>query len=742
MLLVGGPADQTARLRAIQFLWFYISSASLVAINGDFSSFGETENESGRLILTLISLILSLLVIFYTFRTAYSDPGLLLPSPPLRLPPPPPVSAPPPPDASPEVHAAVLDQLLAERRRNVQRSSTPRYVKCRYVCPPTVTAYTYHPVLACGQDGKPKGLSAVLSSCPTCEIVRPPNSHHCSVCDACVSEFDHHCVWLNCCVGEGNRRSFFLLLMWNFVWLAFNAVLIPVKGARGGKAAKTYPPPREQPGDKAWQALLLTALSFVVVSLMWNMLRRRCSNLFCCLSPALRRCCCSEQSFEEILMKAMCLVFAPGLGLCRSSLSALSSPLLRYLPGAKLCCCCCSFTSATILEYMQSKAWKRAQAGARKKAPAALFLLLLYLFFYDQMLRGGSPPKLARSLVYILPACLICPILTFVAISFTEIQLMILGKATTSKAFFKPGKGGGGGAHSHGGGGGWARLKAILLAGGGLTAPPSGRERLFKDGGDKASLALASSHEQSRAAATGGKPTRRASVKDAVVDAFVAAGKVGGAVVMVAAGEVDRVAQAVKSKQRKNVQERGGKGRFASLSTDGDVDEDEDRDEAGGSFGDDIELQDIKGGVAKEEFPDFDIDDASPEDDVESLIAKMTAFDAGRGRMKSNKLGWLWAVGMFLTGQRVQVWAVSEEQNSGDLEDNRPPMIDEAKAKGESCVPLLHEWRPRKGDVGFLDFGVVVGTMNTRSRGTGTLEVREERVSKVTARRESVENYY
>lgn len=48
--------------------------------------------------------------------------------------------------------------------------------------------------------------------CKTCDIWRPPRTHHCRVCDNCVETQDHHCVWLNNCVGRRNYRFFFTFI--------------------------------------------------------------------------------------------------------------------------------------------------------------------------------------------------------------------------------------------------------------------------------------------------------------------------------------------------------------------------------------------------------------------------------------------------------------------------------------------------------------------------------------------------
>ncbi|KAI7903905.1 DHHC palmitoyltransferase-domain-containing protein [Cokeromyces recurvatus] len=44
--------------------------------------------------------------------------------------------------------------------------------------------------------------------CKSCQVYKPPRSHHCRYCRRCVLKMDHHCPWINNCVGHANYGHF------------------------------------------------------------------------------------------------------------------------------------------------------------------------------------------------------------------------------------------------------------------------------------------------------------------------------------------------------------------------------------------------------------------------------------------------------------------------------------------------------------------------------------------------------
>eukprot|EP01018_Ginkgo_biloba_P015937 Gb_13259 [translate_table: standard] len=99
--------------------------------------------------------------------------------------------------------------------------------------------------------------------CPTCKIVRPLRSKHCSTCNRCVEQFDHHCPWISNCVGKRNKWDFF-----TFLCLETSAMLI--SGAVTFQRLSTDPHAPHSFG--AWVHYVAVhhtgALSFLIVDIL------------------------------------------------------------------------------------------------------------------------------------------------------------------------------------------------------------------------------------------------------------------------------------------------------------------------------------------------------------------------------------------------------------------------------------------------------------------------------------------
>ena len=145
---------------------FYITNGLILISMGLFFGFvlkHVTIRQPGIMYTSIISSVLS---IYFLWKTATTDPGILPPNST-------PYKPPPPPDSIP--------------------------------CGGTI------PI-----NSGPSGYRY----CGTCNIFRPPRSKHCNSCNVCVSKFDHHCPWVGTCIGKRNHLTFFLFLCCITVWCA------------------------------------------------------------------------------------------------------------------------------------------------------------------------------------------------------------------------------------------------------------------------------------------------------------------------------------------------------------------------------------------------------------------------------------------------------------------------------------------------------------------------------------------
>ncbi|KAI9490160.1 zf-DHHC-domain-containing protein [Zychaea mexicana] len=62
-------------------------------------------------------------------------------------------------------------------------------------------------LVPCNEERRAEGITGPRY-CKTCDIYKPPRTHHCRYCRRCVLKMDHHCPWINNCVGYHNYPHF------------------------------------------------------------------------------------------------------------------------------------------------------------------------------------------------------------------------------------------------------------------------------------------------------------------------------------------------------------------------------------------------------------------------------------------------------------------------------------------------------------------------------------------------------
>lgn len=142
-----------------------------------------------RFVVEVLAGCLIMSSMYFLWRTALSDPGII-PALPAHVRPAPPTS--PTHDVAPlpcPVEVSTMTRDLREGQERDLRSREGQLHGWRY--------------------------------CETCNVYRPPRAKHCRSCNCCVERMDHHCIWVGTCVAKRNYRSFVLFVLTTTVLSVF-----------------------------------------------------------------------------------------------------------------------------------------------------------------------------------------------------------------------------------------------------------------------------------------------------------------------------------------------------------------------------------------------------------------------------------------------------------------------------------------------------------------------------------------